>query len=178
MNIFISDTTPERAAKNLDDKRVVKMILESTQILCTAINYYGSTAPYRSTHINHPANIWTRQTRQNWLWLWNHAYELCDRYQAAYNKVHKCRDILINLVDDRLEQVLPEGELTPFINCTTNKEKGISFKHIEDTVIAYRHYLIARWNTDTLTPKWTKRTLPAWLGLDKDNKYCYIPIND
>ncbi len=41
MNIFVSDENPEKAAKNLDDKRVIKMILESTQLLCTAVNIHN-----------------------------------------------------------------------------------------------------------------------------------------
>lgn len=35
MNIFASDACPTKAARNLDDKRVVKMVLESAQIICT-----------------------------------------------------------------------------------------------------------------------------------------------
>ena len=169
MNIFVSDENPEKAAKNLDDKRVIKMILESTQLLCTAVNIHNGSqcTPYKSTHVNHPSSIWARETRGNWIWLWNHAYALCDRYQAAYGKVHKCREVIINLVDDKMDEIIPDGPLTPFANCTSNKEKEISFKNISDPIEAYRRYLIARWNTDKLKPKWTKRARPMW---DKINK--------
>ena len=36
MNIFVLDKTPEMSAKYHCDKHVVKMILESGQMLCTA----------------------------------------------------------------------------------------------------------------------------------------------
>ena len=36
MNIFYVDKDPVKAAKMLLDKHVVKMILESAQMLCTA----------------------------------------------------------------------------------------------------------------------------------------------
>lgn len=176
MNIFVSDASPEISARNLDDKRVVKMILESTQLLCTAINFHSNSqvTPYKSTHINHPSTIWARETRSNWLWLWNHAYELCDRYQAAYNKIHKCRQIIIDLVDNKMDEVIPAGPQTNFANCTSNNEKGINFKHITETTEAYRHYLVARWNTDKLKPKWTKRDKPSWLSINPNqNRIIY-----
>ena len=36
MNIFYVDKNPETAAKMMCDKHIIKMILESAQMLCTA----------------------------------------------------------------------------------------------------------------------------------------------
>lgn len=173
MNIFVTDEHPERSAKELDDKRVIKMILECTQMLCTAINENGGQTPYKSTHKNHPANVWVRQSRANWHWLWSHAYELMDRYQAVYGKNHKCRMIIIDLVDNGLDNLIPDGPLTPFANCAANSEKGISYKHLTDVTKAYRLYLIDRWNTDVRKPTWQKRNLPKWLKIDNEGRFVY-----
>ncbi len=173
MNIFVTDESPERSAINLDDKRIIKMILESTQLLCTAVNIHGGKTPYKSTHVNHPSNVWTRTSRTNWYWLWNHTYELMDRYQAIYGKNHKCRMIIIDLVDNKLEELIPDIGPTPFANCAANADKGISYKDVTDVTLAYRLYLIDRWNTDARKPTWQKRNLPKWLAIDNMGKFVY-----
>ena len=67
MNIFAIEGNPKtneidwvKSAKSLDNYRVVKMILESCQMLCTTLNelYGEQVAPYRSTHKNHPSTKW------------------------------------------------------------------------------------------------------------------------
>lgn len=176
MNIFISDRSAIISAQNLDDKRVNKMLLETCQLLCSAINLHGGTAPYKTTHKNHPSAIWARETRNNWVWLYEHGVALGKEFLIRSGKMHACYKILNEI--KLLENHIPEGPLTAFPNCTTNNEKGISFKHLNNTVEAYRHYLVARWNTDKLLPKWTKRDKPSWLELDKEGKYYYKGIND
>lgn len=53
MNIFVLDEDIERRARYHCDQHVSKMILESVQIMCKALNKTGYTTPYRSTHDNH-----------------------------------------------------------------------------------------------------------------------------
>lgn len=174
MNIFVTDESPIKAAFDLDDKRVVKMILESTQMLCTAINETGGKAPYKSTHKNHPSNVWVRQSGANWHWLWDHAMELCDRYQAVYNKVHKCKSILLDLTDQEYDAFIPKSsQLTPFANCAANTSKGVSYKHLTNVTEAYRRYLVDRWNTDVKTPTWRGRDIPSWVEVDKERRFVY-----
>ena len=59
MNIFILDKDPKTAAEYHCDKHVLKMILETAQMLCTAHWETGGQAPYRATHKNHPCTKWT-----------------------------------------------------------------------------------------------------------------------
>lgn len=184
MNIFVSSIDPFKAARALDDKRLNKMLLESCQILSTAINECGGKAPYKSTHINHPSNIWSRKTLSNWEWLFKHAMTLNNTYYSRFKKEHKCKDILFDLL--KMRQVIPFGEQTPFANCAANKSKGIDFKYIVDIEEAYRRYLVARWNTDTNKPRWNKQVLtdtflpqgaPEWVGLDNQGKLFYKGTN-
>ena len=71
MNIFILDWDVEKCAKEHVDKHVVKMILETAQLLCgahhvTAHDAAHDTAhdtahvPYKLSHKNHPCSIWVR----------------------------------------------------------------------------------------------------------------------
>jgi hypothetical protein len=152
MNIFVTSTCPIKSAKFLDDKRCVKMILESAQMLSTAINFYGGKAIYKTTHVNHPSNVWCRTTRANWNWLFEHFIALCDEYTRRYGKVHKS----YSLKDDLQSQshLIPDGILTPFANCARNLDKGVDFTTEKDTTLAYQLYLSSRWDTDKREPTW------------------------
>lgn len=156
MNIFFTSVCPAQCAAYLDDKRVVKMCLETTQMLCTALNEHGCEAPYKSTHVNHPSNVWARQTRKNWLWLHEHGIALCKEYTRRYDKVHKCEGILNEI--KHLAKQIPIGEITPFANCAANQSVGVDFKHIEPVTEAYKQYLCVRWENDKREPTWYKET--------------------
>lgn len=59
MNIFATSPDPTACAQALDDKRVVKMVLESAQVICTVLNSRGIPTPYRSTHEHNPITLWS-----------------------------------------------------------------------------------------------------------------------
>lgn len=145
MNIFASYACPKKSAQFLDDKRVIKMVLESAQLLSTAINEYGGNGPYKTTHKNHPCAIWTRQTINNYYWLYNHFIALCNEYTNRYNKVHKCFSLTSEFKIGSV--IIPDGDQTPFPNCTI-------FKDESDIHKAYRAYLVHKWNNDKRTPTW------------------------
>lgn len=152
MNIFVTSSSPVTSARYLDDKRVVKMVLESAQILSTAINECGGTGPYKSTHINHPCNVWARTTNGNWAWLYEHFEALCAEYTSRYGKVHKCSQIGSQLISGM--SYIPEGGLQAFVNCAANKSLNLDFKSITPTKLAYKLYLEERWRSDKRKPTW------------------------
>ena len=78
MNIFVLDTDIKKCAQYHCDKHVVKMILESVQMLCTALNKKGFTTPYKSTHVKHPCVLWVESSHDNFLWLKNLTLALND----------------------------------------------------------------------------------------------------
>jgi len=100
MNIFYLHQNPEQAARYQYNKHVVKMILESAQMLCTAHHVYGfpEDVPYKQAHLNHPSTIWCRQNRHNYMWLYKHMIALGDEYTRRYGKTHmsitKCKRAL------------------------------------------------------------------------------------
>ena len=105
MNIFYLDSDPVKAAQVQYNKHVVKMILESAQMLCTAHHHYtellsqdDSYIPYKKAHYNHPSTIWCRENSEQYLWLYDHMIALGNEYTKRYNKIHltitKCADIL------------------------------------------------------------------------------------
>ena len=103
MNIFYLDKCPVKAAQVQYNKHVVKMILESAQMLCTAHHCYGDkdqvkNVPYKQAHLNHPSTVWTRRSKSTYMWLYNHMIALGDEYKKRYGKTHlsitKCKDFL------------------------------------------------------------------------------------
>ena len=118
MNIFYLHEDPVKAAKLQYNKHVVKMILESAQMLCTAhhhwsdeLGYKPDYVPYKIAHYNHPSTIWCRQNVRQYYWLYNHMIALGDEYTKRYGKTHltitKCKEPL-----ELCPFGMPDGEFT------------------------------------------------------------------
>lgn len=130
MNIFFLSPSPVFSAKLMCDKHVVKMIVESAQMLSTAHRVLNKELPsewdkvlYKATHVNHPCNVWIRQNTSNYAWLYKHFLALGEEYEKRYNKIHqsisKLKDILdyapknipldnLTLVKDTFPECVPE----------------------------------------------------------------------
>ncbi len=157
MNLFYVHEDPKTAAKSLCDKHVVKMILETAQMLSTAHRLSDTPqAPfvYKMTHKNHPSTKWLRSSQIAYKWGLDHLQELFTEYTHRYDKIHKTER-------EKLEylKVIPKDlpEL-PFIappQCMYDECRGL------DTIIAYQsYYRIRRTEIDM---RWTNREIPAWL---------------
>jgi two-component SAPR family response regulator len=91
MNIFYIHESPVVSAKAMSDKHVVKMILESAQLMSTAHHKLNSNIAiylYKPTHVNHPSNVWVRESAEHYEWLYQHFLALCNEYTNRYHKVH------------------------------------------------------------------------------------------
>lgn len=164
MNIFVTSKCPFASAANLDDKRVIKMVLESTQLLCTALRELGyqGTVPYKNSHVNHPCSLWVRSALGNYRWLMYHTQGLLQEYTKRYGKTHACQDVFDSLPRD-VDNLFPSQEYTPFVNCASHQGYGLSFRHMTDVPLAYRMYLTERWKTDTRAPTWYGSPIkPEW----------------
>ena len=136
MNIFYLDSRPHVAAKDHCDKHVVKMILESAQMLCTAHRELDGDVPdvfYKSTHKNHPSTIWARSKAGNYRWLYDLFVSLCDEYTYRYGKVHlsdkKFRASLLVT-----QGIFPSVIIfSPLSVCQMNISVMILLQHIEIT---------------------------------------------
>lgn len=136
MNIFVVDKDPAVASTLLPDKLLVKMVLETAQLLSTAVNESSGTTHedlYKSTHVNHPCSLWTRESSSNFLWLYMYGIGLGREYTKRYIKVHKSVRVIINSM--KYFKELPIKHSTEFVQCMPD-----SFKD-EDVVTAYRNYL-------------------------------------
>lgn len=152
MNIFYLDRDPMLAAQYQCDAHVVKMIVESAQLLSTC---YADGTYYRHTHINHPCAIWVRKSRDNFSWLLRHAIALCEEYTRRYGKTHKTEELLRRMTQDL--PVLPTG-----IDDVMALAMPDEFKVSNDPVECYRAY----YRNKAVTMhrfRYTNRDKPEWL---------------
>ena len=161
MNIFYLDKSFTKSAEYHCDKHVVKMILETAQLLCTAHreldgnDYADSVDMYKSTHKNHPSAVWVRSNKNAYNWAFMLLYKLCEEYTKRYNKKHKTSRLLNVLVHHpvNIKQSGWGDPITPPPQCMPDEYKN------EDTVTAYRNYYIGAKKSFA---KWAYSTTPDW----------------
>jgi hypothetical protein len=155
MNIFVVDNDPTKSAMSLCNKHVVKMPLETAQLLCTAIHELtGASTPYKPCFKNHPCGIWTRQSEANFDWLIEHGFALCDAYKIEYGKEHKCREVI-----QWTEKNRPSTSAFKITQKTDHPKCMPKEFMVEDVVTSYRNYYIG---AKASFAKWNKRSKPLW----------------
>ena len=177
MNIFILDENPQIAAQMQCDKHVVKMIVESAQMLSTAHRVLDGTewtdyakngrrikrwkSPYqlmedllyKASFVGHPCTQWVMENDKNYYWLAEHALELCREYGKRYKKIHKTDDML-SLIRYRKPVNIPiADDITPFAQAMPDEYKN------EDAVKAYRAYYLGE---KTGFAEWKYSDTPTW----------------
>lgn len=158
MNIFFLDKCPKKSAEMQCNKHIVKMPLESTQMLSSVWHRYGhgDKVQYKQAYKNHPATVWAGDSIGNYVWLWQHALELCFEYTRRYNKIHKCQQIVLDLEYRNIKFAFASSVKTDHPQCMPEE-----YKH-NNSVKAYRNYYIgekskiAKWNTLAQVPYWFK----------------------
>jgi len=150
----VLDKDPILCSKYHVDKHVVKMILETTQLLnnAMALTDTAYTPVYKVTYVNHPASVWARQTAGNFLWLYRLGKQLCHEYTYRYHKQHKCQKIIDITIGYRHFKNR-DTSMTPFAQCMPDYCKCI------DAIKAYRKYYVYE---KKHIAKWTGREKPPW----------------
>ena len=155
MNIFVTDPCPIQSARNLPDKHIVKMPLETCQMLAIIYSdwYYGvgklykkDGTPYRTAHgafRKHPCTIWAAANQYNLAWLIRHGYALCTEYALRYDKDHTCFDVIEQAeriyhkcFDEPLS--IASSKVTEF---TRAMPEYIKYNDRISTIEAYKYYL-------------------------------------
>jgi len=164
MNIFALSRCPMQSAWWLDDIRKNKMILESAQMLSTAVRVLSpdtDLSVYKVAYLNHPCTIWARQSRDNFKWLLSHMSHLF----LQKDGLHKSANLLTDFQKYADSGYFPNEELTPFANCARNLERGVDYSEHTDTHEAYRLYMNDRWKETNITLTWRWGREPEWRNL-------------
>lgn len=161
MNIFWLDTDTVKCAEYHCDKHVVKMILESCQLLSTAHHVVGneSDAPYKKTHTNHPCAIWARDNKSNYILLHKLGVSLCNEYTKRYRKVHKCHELLLSTLN-KMPVNIVDADLTIPPLAMPDDVKVNDGDTWDDVVESYRLYYT---NYKHSIANWFHSPRPDWM---------------
>ena len=151
MNIFYLDKNVSKCAQYHNDKHVVKMILETAQLLCGSHWATGGTAPYKLSHKNHPCAIWVREVLNNYYWLCDLGKELCEEYTYRYGKRHKSEDVIDWCCENKPN--IPDIKFTEPPLAMPEPYK------VESHVQSYRNYYMGDKRSFS---NWKYREVPSW----------------
>ena len=152
MNIFVLDYNHTTCAQYHCDKHIVKMPLETAQMLSSVYARYEEEGPYLPVHQKHPCTLWAGSTIENYKWLWNLGNALLKEYTYRYDRTHKCGEILALLR-------CPPRKLTARGFTKFAQAMPDEYKH-PDVVTAYRNYYRGAKRSLAV---WSKREPPAFM---------------
>ena len=187
MNIFVLDKTPEGSASYHCDKHVVKMILESGQMLCTSHWTLGLEGlgkhlkdfkrvrdakhyilekmspalipPWSMSHVRHPCTIWTSSSAENYRWHLRLMRALLDEYTLRYNRKHKAEQTYEWLAQAPPSNI-PDIGLTQHPQCMPDECK------VENNPVeGYRNYYK---KYKSYMARWKLGNIPVWWEEAKD----------
>ena len=168
MNIFILDKDVKKCAQYHCDKHVVKMILETAQLLCgvhhvTAHDTAHDTAhvPYKLSHKNHPCAIWARESFSNYVYLCELGLELCKEYTHRYGKRHKSLDVILWCIVNRPN--IPDKGFTEPAKAMPDEYK------VKSVVESYRNYYRG---AKSGFASWKMRETPEWFTFNLTLTLC------
>jgi hypothetical protein len=180
VNIFALNDNPLIAATQHCDKHVVKMILESAQMLSTAhrvldgeperrpsvsgktmsryysLDDYREEILYRAVHMKHPCTLWTMECVDNYKWHYRLFTHLCDEFTYRYGKVHATDRKLRKYLKSFPFRIPITGKRTPFRLAMGSNPECM----LEDPIESYRAFYKTKQERFSMT--WKKRPTPDW----------------
>lgn len=169
MNIFFLSRNVQECAQAHCDKHVVKMIVEYAQLLSTAHRVLDGKHQivlvnnrkqqqwelpgefYKASHVNHPDNVWVRESSGNYAFLYRLFIECCMEYTRRYGRVHATQakaELLCSLPKN-----IPQGPFTDPPPTMPDEYKA------DDVVTSYQNLYVG---SKARFARWTNRRPPEW----------------
>jgi len=148
MNIFVTHIFPAESAIVLPDKLVIKMPVESCQMLAIVASdwYHGygtlpkaDGTPYstaKGAFRNHPCTQWAAESTHNAYWLIKHGMNICDEFHLRYGKPHSCYNTLLAAY-----YLFPKGKINQVTSFARAMPDEFKLDTTIDTFTAYKSYL-------------------------------------
>jgi len=158
MNIFVTDSNPFSAAKNLCNRHIVKMPSETSTMLKMAFSDLHPNHK-KIAYFSHPASIWVRQSLHNFEWTVLHGLAQCEEYTIRYKRRHASQDFIEWAEQNYQYLEFPTVDLTPFARCFSSYKETLD-KEEPNTLLAYRKFYsldkkdFAKWPTANHIPDW------------------------
>ena len=152
MNIFVTDPSPTVSAQVLPDKHIVKMPLETCQMLSIVCSdkwghNYGELhrldgQPYKTekgAFRNHPCTAWANESLTNTWWLLTHGLALCAEYTHRYGKTHSCQQTI-----EEASNIIPLRKPKTPSSFTFAGPDEFKFDTSIDIFTAYKRYIASK----------------------------------
>ena len=152
MNIFATDPSPYKSAQVLPDKHVVKMPLETCQMLSIVCSDkwghgYGQLHKKdgsiyntdKGAFRNHPCTVWANESLTNTWWLVAHGMALCQEYTHRYGKVHSCQSAI-----EEAASIIPLRKPTTPKSFTFAGPDQFKYDKTIDIFTAYKRYIASK----------------------------------
>jgi hypothetical protein len=148
--------------RELCDAHINKMPLESVQCLSTANRFFGHDRGYQASHINHPINVWIRESRENYSEMWHYAYALFSERGRRWPEKpeHKSKDVLLPLF--LCPKQIPDVEGTDQPLCMPDQFK---IGNVRESYKAYYIHKMQDFHDRGLNKAYTRTLPPSWLPL-------------
>lgn len=159
MNIFVLNADPWFAATDHCDIHVNKMLCESAQMLsfvhiARGSNLAGYAYRNNKAHQNHPCTLWVKESRANYIWLYELALALYEQFQDRYGKQHKTGEEVLPYL-----ATIPPGyvsnALTPFALAMPEEYR------VSDSVESYHNFYASKYFVGT---SYKRAPMPDWLA--------------
>lgn len=167
MNLFLLDASPVMCAAYHCDKHVVKMVLETAQILCSAhwlCDEDIGPGWYRPTHLHHPIVQWAAHEALAYDFTYVMFKALAAEYEYRYGREHLSWTKFGDILNVR-PHYIPEREsvVNWFPLCMPPQywPTGKQNVSLATAVKAYRAYY--RGEKQRMF-QWTGRGIPRWIA--------------
>jgi hypothetical protein len=184
VNIFLLSKDPMQAAQQMCDRHINKMIVESCQMMSTAMrsifpvtyktfqemrdapeSLFRFPAPFDigTGHYNHPCTMWVRKNEMNLSWLASHTQALIQEKRKRWDTSHLYSEFVSIMETSSPKDSISIHSFTPVFSIPVLKQLAnrSGYQNLDAQVVLYRMYYvlekykIARWEW-TPTPTWWK----------------------
>ena len=161
MNIFLPYEDVNQSIRALDDRRLVKQILECKQLLDVAL---GNTNGWS----RHPVAVYYKDYPH---FIARFGLMCCLEYELRFNRTHRYSDLLM-----RYTLKLPKNKRVEPYYASGSKGSDNCIRTVDNATLLFKQKLINKWENDKQQgrpPKWTKRLLPEFY-LNKEKYYASV----
>lgn len=163
MQIFVIDPNTRVCAQALDDRRLIKQILECAQLLSTAMcekdpmhycKMYLRDLAYKPSYRQHPVTQWVAAKPEHFKWTLHYMMDCSHEYTARFGKQHKCERMALDSFARSLLYTQAKGNPNTYCACVPQYVDTLSIFE------RYQRYLTDKWNKSE--PRWTRTQPPYW----------------
>tara|TARA_B100000965_G_scaffold332206_1_gene296636 strand:+ start:7542 stop:8045 length:504 start_codon:yes stop_codon:yes gene_type:complete len=148
----VTNPSPYASAQVLPDKHIVKMPLETCQMLSIVCSEkwghgYGDLhrldgqayKTEKGAFRNHPCTAWANESLTNTWWLLTHGLALCAEYTHRYGKTHSCQQTI-----EEASNIIPLRKPKTPSSFTFAGPDEFKFDTSIDIFTAYKRYIASK----------------------------------